>query len=503
MTRSYTDQDWSSSIAEFTGANSTYYQAKFSDIFKGSRARLRPNFAAAAVGPLWAASRGLFGTFLLTGLIEIALVIGIVFLSTGGLSGDNLARAQSLEKLSEARLAQANEERQKGNETSANQMQELSKSLAQSAAGERALANDKARAATMLIALAAAGLLGLRSMFAVAGDWLYSHQYMRWRRHRATPSGRSFQRVIACALLLAVIYVVALFGTRVPQLASMLAIQSNTSDIAGITSTALDQFFSSLTQSGRSIFDAITGSISTLVALVESLLQGLPWICTVLVAVFAAWLLAGSGTAAFTAAGLLYLALFGFWQKSMVTIALLGTAALLALSIGIPLGILCGKSSRAYRIFRPILDLMQTMPAFIYLVPIIAFFGIGKTPGVLATIIFGMPPVARLTALGLQQIPISTREAAVAFGATPWQSLVKVELPLAMPSIMAGVNQTILMCLSMVVIASLIGAGGLGEDVLQALQYASVGQGFLVGVAVLICAIILDRLIQGKRSPNQ
>ncbi|RNJ41083.1 hypothetical protein B5V01_13575 [Mesorhizobium erdmanii] len=503
MTRSYRDQDWSSSIDEFAGANSSYYQAKFSEIFKGSRAKLRPNFAAALAGPLWAASRGLFGLFLLTGLIEIALVIGIVFLSTGGLSGDNLARAQSLEELAEARLTQANDERQKGNEASANQMQELSKSLIQSAAKERAVANDRARAATMLIALTAAGLFGLRGTLAIAGDWLYSRQYMRWRRHRVTPSGRSYQRVIACAVLLAIIYVVALFGARVPQLASTLAIQSSTSELAGVTATSLDQVFTSMTLSGRSVFDAITGSISALVASVESLLQGLPWICTVLVVVFAAWLLAGFGTAAFTAAGLVYLALFGFWQKSMVTIALLGMAAVLALSVGIPLGILCGKSPRAYRIFRPILDLMQTMPAFIYLVPIIAFFGIGKTPGVLATVIFGMPPVARLTALGLQQIPLSTREAAVAFGATPWQSLMKVELPLAMPSIMAGVNQTILMCLSMVVIASLIGAGGLGEDVLQALQYASVGQGFLVGAAVLICAIILDRLIQGKRSTNQ
>ncbi|MER9683708.1 ABC transporter permease subunit [Mesorhizobium sp. M0184] len=503
MTKSSTDQDWSKSIAEFTGANAGYYKAKFGEIFEGSRARLRPNLAAAIVGPLWAASRGLFGAFLVTGLIEIALMIGIVFLSTGGLTADNISRAQSLEKLSEARLAQANEERQKGNEAAANQMRELSKSLAQSAVKDRALADERARAATMLIALTAAGLLGLRVVFSVAGDWLYSRQYMRWRRYRVTPSGRSYQRVVACALLLVIIYVVALFGSSVPLLASMLAIQSSTSDAAGSTATALDQFFSSLTQSGRAVFDAITGSISTLVASVESLLQGLPWICTVFVAVFAAWLLAGPGTATFTAAGLVYLAIFGFWQKSMVTIALLGTAAMLALSIGIPLGILCGKSPRAYRIFRPILDLMQTMPAFIYLVPIIALFGIGKTPGVLATIIFGMPPVARLTALGLQQIPLSTREAAVAFGATPWQSLVKVELPLAMPSIMAGVNQTILMCLSMVVIASLIGAGGLGEDVLQALQYASVGQGFLVGAAVLICAIILDRLIQGKRNNNQ
>ncbi|TIQ75138.1 MAG: DUF2628 domain-containing protein, partial [Mesorhizobium sp.] len=175
----YRDHDWSSSIAEFTGDNSGYYQDKFADIFEGGRARLRPNWAAAIIGPLWAASRGLFGAFLVAGLVEIALVIGIVFLGTGGLSVDNMARAQSLEKLSEARLAQANDERQKGNEAAANQMQELLKSLAQSAAIERAVANDNARAATMLIVSTIAGLLGLRAVFAMAGDWLYSRQYMR------------------------------------------------------------------------------------------------------------------------------------------------------------------------------------------------------------------------------------------------------------------------------------------------------------------------------------
>ena len=147
---------------------------------------------------------------------------------------------------------------------------------------------------------------------------------------------------------------------------------------------------------------------------------------------------------------------------------------------------------------RPVLDFMQTMPAFVYLIPVIALFGIGKPPGVIATLIFGTPPVVRLTALGIQGVPASVREAAEAYGATRWFLLTRVDLPLAMPSIMAGVNQTILMCLSMVVIASLIGAKGLGEDVLNALQYAAVGQGLLAGLAILLCAMIIDRIVQGK-----
>ena len=146
----------------------------------------------------------------------------------------------------------------------------------------------------------------------------------------------------------------------------------------------------------------------------------------------------------------------------MSTIALLGTAAVLCIFFGIPLGILCARNRTVYAIVRPILDLMQTMPSFVYLIPVIAFFGIGKPPGILATIVFGMPPVVRLTVLGLKGVPESVREAAEAFGVSKPYMLFKVDLPLAMPSIMAGINQTILMCLTMVVIAALIGAKGLG-----------------------------------------
>ena len=181
----------------------------------------------------------------------------------------------------------------------------------------------------------------------------------------------------------------------------------------------------------------------------------------------------------------------------MATVALLGAAAFLCLVFGIPLGIWFGKNERAYSIALPVLDFMQTMPAFVYLIPIIAFFGTGKPPGVLATVVFGMPPVIRLTALGMRQVPEGTREAALAFGCTRRMLLRQVEIPLAMPSIMAGVNQTILMCLSMVVIASLIGAGGLGKNVLEALQYAAKGQGMLAGLAILFCAMVIDRVIQG------
>lgn len=181
----------------------------------------------------------------------------------------------------------------------------------------------------------------------------------------------------------------------------------------------------------------------------------------------------------------------------METVALVGAAVFICVIIGIPLGIWFGKSERAYRTAEPVLDLMRTLPAFVYLIPIVAFFGTGNPPGILATIIFGMPPVIRLTCLGLRGVPNSIKEAATAFGASRWRLLRDVEIPLALPSIMTGVNQTILMCLSMVVIISLIGGGGLGKVILESLQYAAKGPGLMGGVAILFVAMVMDRIVQG------
>ncbi|MGB5330509.1 MAG: ABC transporter permease subunit, partial [Gammaproteobacteria bacterium] len=199
----------------------------------------------------------------------------------------------------------------------------------------------------------------------------------------------------------------------------------------------------------------------------------------------------------FTAASLAYISMLGYWEVAMETVALVGAAVFICVIFGIPLGIWFGKSKRAYNAAEPVLDLMQTLPAFVYLIPIIAFFGTGNPPGILATIIFGMPPVIRLTSLGVRGVPDTIKEAAVAFGASRFQLLKDVEVPLALPSIMTGVNQTILMCLSMVVIISLIGGGGLGKVILESLQYAAKGPGLLGGFAILFVAMVIDRIVQG------
>lgn len=186
----------------------------------------------------------------------------------------------------------------------------------------------------------------------------------------------------------------------------------------------------------------------------------------------------------------------GFWPQTMVTLALILSSTLISLAIGLPLGIWVARSDWVSAVVRPTLDFMQTMPAFVYLIPAAMLFGLGRVPGVLATVIFAMPPVVRLTSLGLRQVNKEQVEAGITFGCTPMQLLFKVQIPGAMPSIMAGINQTIMMALSMVIIASMVGAGGLGNDVLASIQRLDIGLGFESGLAVVLLAIMLDRITE-------
>jgi glycine betaine/proline transport system permease protein len=186
----------------------------------------------------------------------------------------------------------------------------------------------------------------------------------------------------------------------------------------------------------------------------------------------------------------------GFWVQTMVTLALIISATGISLVLGLPLGIWAARSDRMAAIVRPTLDFMQTMPAFVYLIPAAMLFGLGRVPGVIATVIFAMPPVVRLTSLGIRQVNKEQVEAAITFGCTPLQVLTKVQIPGALPSIMAGINQTIMMALSMVIIASMVGAGGLGNDVLASIQRLDIGLGFESGLAVVLLAIMLDRITE-------
>lgn len=221
-----------------------------------------------------------------------------------------------------------------------------------------------------------------------------------------------------------------------------------------------------------------------------------PWVL-ILIFTGLAWFLSKKrGVALFTLIGLLLIWNMELWAPTVSTIALILIAVLFAIIIGVPLGILSALSEIAYRIITPVLDVMQTMPAFVYLIPAIPFFGLGAVGAIFSTVIFSVPPCIRLTCLGIKQVPTELIEAADAFGSTKWQKLIKVQLPIAKTTIMAGINQTVMLALSMVVIAAMIGAKGLGGEVWKAIQRLEPGRGFEAGIGIVIVAIILDRVMQ-------
>lgn len=261
---------------------------------------------------------------------------------------------------------------------------------------------------------------------------------------------------------------------------------------------AVENFMDYITDTFSSGFKFIQNSGEMMMDSVTDLLVLIPPLVFILLVAVLAFFVTGKkwGLALFSLIGLFFIYNQGLWNELMNTFTLVLFSSILAIVLGIPIGILMSKSKTAEQIIKPILDFMQTMPGFVYLIPAVAFFGIGVVPGVFASIIFALPPTVRFTNLGIRQVSKELVEAADSYGSTPSQKLFKVELPLAKSTIMAGINQTVLLSLSMVVIASMIGAPGLGREVLSALQRAQVGNGFVAGLSLVIFAIIVDRLTQ-------
>jgi glycine betaine/proline transport system permease protein len=260
---------------------------------------------------------------------------------------------------------------------------------------------------------------------------------------------------------------------------------------------AVNSFIDWLVVDHAVFFDAVSAGILSLLLKVNRFLIWLPW-WSVLLAVALLGVYATRRSLAGLFLGLLLfpIGMFGLWPMAMETLSVVITAVFLALILGVPVGVLMAERRGASLVLRPLLDAMQTMPSFVYLIPAMMLFGLGKVPAVLATLIYALPPVIRLTELGLRQVPQAVEEAALAYGATRWQLLREVRIPLAMPSILAGVNQTTMMALAMVVVASMIGARGLGQEVLLAINRIDVGRGFEAVSSVVLLAIVIDRITQ-------
>ena len=246
----------------------------------------------------------------------------------------------------------------------------------------------------------------------------------------------------------------------------------------------------------RPLFKKISAPIDTVLNSLDSLFNFIPFPIILLIFIIFAYRTNGIKFAIFSFLSLVFIDLVDLWSESMTTLAMIFTAVLFCMLIGIPLGIIASRSNTFEIILRPILDIMQTIPSFVYLIPVVMLFGVGLTPGVVATIIFALPPIIRLTNLGIRQVGKGFKEAGSSLGLTKFLILIKIEIPLSLKTIMAGVNQTLMLALSMVVIAALIGAGGLGLTVYIALGRLDVGSAVIGGTGIVILAIILDRITQ-------
>lgn len=485
-------------VTEFVRTSPEYYNAQFERI--GSRSQFTPTFNAMAglFGPVWYGARGLWKWAVGFLIIEVFGFVQIARGLFGDLAADARARIASIEGTLELRrqqLAAAIEAGSDKVEVYTRTVDSL----------EGAIDGFRADAAVMeqqgiWIALTGLAVLAVvKTVQAVLANTVLEARFSDWLSNRELPSGLPVPHMVLSAVFAILIAVAAMIHYSFPGAFPILTEFPTHGDIRLTAVTAVEDFIAWCVRNSETLFDAITFGIRLLLDSLEVIFVQTPWMVIASFIILVTWLTAGTRTAIFSAAFLAYMGLLGFWEKAMTTLALLGTAACLSIVIGIPLGMYCARRPRFYSFIQPIMDFMQTMPAFVFMVPVIAFFGVGKPAAVIVTMIFGGTPVVRLTVLGLRGVPEHVREAAISFGASKWYLLTKVDLPLASPSIRAGINQTIMLSLAMVVVASLIGAKGLGEDVLEALQYANVGQGILAGFAILFCAMILDRIVQGAR----
>ena len=263
-----------------------------------------------------------------------------------------------------------------------------------------------------------------------------------------------------------------------------------------VIGTWIDDRVDWVTRKADWMFEGISSAVVRSLITIEDMLKKVPWPTIIVGFSLLSYAVGRWQLMTFTAAAMLYFGFMGLWENTIDTVALMIVSVVVSVAIGLPIGVIASRNRLVDSIIRPILDAMQTMPSFVYLLPGVLFFGLGAPAGVFATIIYAVPPVIRLTNLGIRQVSSEVVEAARSFGSSPFQLLTKVQMPMALPTIMAGINQTTMMALAMVTIASMVAAGGLGDNVLRALQKNQPGNGAIAGIAIVFLAIIIDRLTQ-------
>ena len=485
-------------VRVFVRTNGEYYIRQFDRIGASAKFTATFNPMAGLFGPIWFGARGLWSWALPFLVIEMLAIVQIARGMFGDLAADAFARIASIEGTLELRRQQLAAAIETGS-VKIDVYRRTVDALEDAIGGIR---DEAIVLSEQGIWIALTGLIILvivKAVQSTVANWALEARFSDWLSNRSLRSGLPVSQVVFSAIFMVLIVIAAVLHYSLPGRFSVLSDFPTDPDYRLNSIAWVEAFFAFCVANGEVMFDFVTYGIRMILDALELVFVKTPWIVIASLIVLLTWLTAGIRTAIWSTSFLAYMGLLGFWEKAMTTLAVLGTAACLSILIGIPLGMFCARRPRFYSFIQPIMDFMQTMPAFVFMIPVIAFFGTGKPAAVVTTMIFGGTPVVRLTVLGLRGVPDSVREAAISFGANKWYLLTRVDLPLASPSIRAGINQTIMLSLAMVVVASLIGAKGLGEDVLEALQYANVGQGILAGFAILFCAMILDRIVQGER----
>ena len=485
-------------IKNFVISSPDYYIDEFKKIGSKPSYSFSFNLFAALFGPMWFGLRNIWNYALAFLIIETFAVVQIIRGLFGNITKDALEKIDKIQSTIDFRYKQL-EAAKENNPDKVEVYERAIKSL-EDAMKEYVVDVQQIEASAIWITISGIALLiFVKFIQGILANTVLEKRYSEWLSNKSISPGMKTKNYLLSIGFTIIIMFFSVIHYSFPGFFSIMNDFPTHPEIRLTSIKWVETIFDYAVIKGDAVFTAITIGIRSVLDFLELLFVKTPWIVIITTIVVLTALSAGIRTAIYSAGFLAYMGFLGFWVKAMTTLALLGTAAILSIVIGIPLGIYCARRQRFYSMIRPIMDFMQTMPAFVFMIPVIAFFGTGKVAAVIITMIFGGTPVVRLTVLGLRGVPETIREAAIAYGASKWYLLRKVDLPLATPSILAGVNQTVMLSLAMVVVASLIGAKGLGQDVLEALQYANVGQGILAGVAILFVALILDRVVQGKK----